>query len=756
VFAADRRRGATIVHDLQEQTNTNLGQRRKRRHAVTALLLAIVLVGTALRLYQLDADSLWRDEMLTSRKSQDDLLSVITYIPRYTHPPLVDVVTWVLIALSGNSDFVVRAQAMLFGSLSILLTYRLGQMLWTREVGLISAFLLALNAYHIRYSQEARSYALLPFIALLSLIFLLKALERNSKGFWIGFTVCASLSLYTHYFALFYLIAEVIFAAYVITERWLCDQRNNRRALADPLHHRLTALAKQALPLGVSLAIACLSFVPWLPALPVHLAYFPDAPQGGVSIVAGLEKSLGLLRVLLVDYCGADIPVLLLWVVLFVLGLVACDRARLTLVASWVAAPFVFLALPQSNIPAIERTVIFLLPLCLIVVARGITSAARSLGGFLPRVSSYRRGLAAVMVALGILLILASASLASVKEYYLWEKRNWRDAGHYLEDSIEPGDIILTDGITYQTGLDAYYIRNHISYYLSSDVVETTPLLPVQRGLASSLEESAPSKGRVWAVVAVRSGAPKYRDIPQQVTLEGFEGVYVLSPRQPSGDLLQDTTAILKSLLVLLRRPHAKFDVHLALAEIYTQQGRLPKAASQLMLAHLTAPDHDTAETDFAEVSGQLAPVLGLHLNQITFGEEFYSLGYRLYPPTPTSGQRITVSFWWKALRAMDRDYTLFIHLVGPDGRIWAQEDALLEYADLGTSAWPVRRLIESEYQLELPADAPSGEYVLHAGVYFWGTGERLPVRDEEGQRAPDDAVTLGTITVSARNGADP
>lgn len=248
---------------------------------------------------------------------------------------------------------------------------------------------------------------------------------------------------------------------------------------------------------------------------------------------------------MLADYCGADVVALLLWVSLFVFGLAACDRARLALVASWVAAPFVFLGVVQSGIPAKQRTVIFLLPLFLIVVARGITSTARSVGARLPRVSDYRRGLAGVIAALGMLLILASVSLVSVKEYYLWEKRNWRDAARYLEDSIEPGDIMLTGGITYQTGLDATYIRDHIAYYLSSDAVETTSLLPVQKGLSLSLQESAPATGRVRAVVAIRSDTPEHGNALQQVSLQSFEGVYILSPRQASGDQVQDTTSIL-------------------------------------------------------------------------------------------------------------------------------------------------------------------------------------------------------------------
>jgi hypothetical protein len=198
-----------------------------------------------------------------------------------------------------------------------------------------------------------------------------------------------------------------------------------------------------------------------------------------------------------------------------------------------------------------------------------------------------------------------------------------------------------------------------------------------------------------------------------------------------------------------MRRPHPKLDVHLALAEIHAQQGRLSQAASELMLAHLTAPDHDKAETNLAEVSGRLAPVLDLHLDQITFGEEFYSPGYRLYPPAPTRGEHITVSFWWRALRAIDRDYTLFIHLVGPDGRIWAQEDDLLEHAGLLTSAWPVRRLIESEYQFNVPADASSGQYAVHAGLYCWETEERLAVWDGSGQRLPEDTLVLDHISIT-------
>lgn len=59
---------------------------------------------------------------------------------------------------------------------------------------------------------------------------------------------------------------------------------------------------------------------------------------------------------------------------------------------------------------------------------------------------------------------------------------------------------------------------------------------------------------------------------------------------------------------------------------------------------------------------------------------------------------------------------------------------------------------LPGEYALQLPADAPAGEYPTTMGIYYWETGERLPVWDGEGHRLPDDAVPVETITVQAGN----
>jgi hypothetical protein len=124
-------------------------------------------------------------------------------------------------------------------------------------------------------------------------------------------------------------------------------------------------------------------------------------------------------------------------------------------------------------------------------------------------------------------------------------------------------------------------------------------------------------------------------------------------------------------------------------------------------------------------------------------------LGYDIHQNSVESGDTLGLTLWWQALAKMDRDYSLFIHLVDQDDRIWAQQDELLQYDDLPTSSWEVGEIAEGFYQLETDPHIPAGEYTVKLGIYYWETGERLPVWDERGERLSGDSVLLGTIGVS-------
>src|SRR3990167_4926541 len=68
----------------------------------------------------------------------------------------------------GLSEFKLRFFSAIFGIASIYMIFLLGKTIFNEKVGLIAAFILSINHQHIYYSQEARNYSFLVFLALLS------------------------------------------------------------------------------------------------------------------------------------------------------------------------------------------------------------------------------------------------------------------------------------------------------------------------------------------------------------------------------------------------------------------------------------------------------------------------------------------------------------------------------------------------------------------------------------------------------------
>ena len=95
----------------------------------------------------------------------------------------------------------------------------------------------------------------------------------------------------------------------------------------------------------------------------------------------------------------------------------------------------------------------------------------------------------------------------------------------------------------------------------------------------------------------------------------------------------------------------------------------------------------------------------------------------------------------------MERDYTVFVHLVGSDDSIVAQDDAPPGDAFFPTSTWLPGDEVSSSHRLELATEVPPGEYTVFVGVYHQPTAERLQAADPEGNPL-GDAVPLMTIPV--------
>jgi hypothetical protein len=112
-------------------------------------LVALLLIAFGVRVYQLDAQSLWSDEGLSlyrARPPLSEALSNVIVVPpgvptRDTNPPLYFVEMGALRVAAGESEYALRFVSVLAGVLLVALLYATGKRLYSAQVGLVAALL---------------------------------------------------------------------------------------------------------------------------------------------------------------------------------------------------------------------------------------------------------------------------------------------------------------------------------------------------------------------------------------------------------------------------------------------------------------------------------------------------------------------------------------------------------------------------------------------------------------------------------------
>jgi len=205
------------------------------------LLSAIALLAFALRVYHLDAQSLWRDEVDAIRYSGGSPGYLLSVLAQAGHNgPLYFVFLRLWRALTGDSEFALRYFSTIGGVLAVALTYQAARQLrLARAVGVIAALLMAASPYLVWYSQEAKMYTWLVTLVLLAIYAHQKALYSDARKiknappaapfairhssfvWWMIFVIAASLSFYTH------ILAPLMLPVYAL---WALVQRPQFKA----------------------------------------------------------------------------------------------------------------------------------------------------------------------------------------------------------------------------------------------------------------------------------------------------------------------------------------------------------------------------------------------------------------------------------------------------------------------------------------------------------------------------------------------
>ena len=92
----------------------------------------------------------------------------------------------------------------------------------------------------------------------------------------------------------------------------------------------------------------------------------------------------------------------------------------------------------------------------------------------------------------------------------------------------------------------------------------------------------------------------------------------------------------------------------------------------------------------------------------------------------------------------MNTSYSVFVHVVGPDGVIRGQWDSVPGDNTLPTAGWVKDEVITDHYLVPMDEDAPPWQFTIVVGLYDSMTGERLRVTGTEDQ----DTIALGLMQV--------
>ncbi len=148
------------------------------------------------------------------------------------------------------------------------------------------------------------------------------------------------------------------------------------------------------------------------------------------------------------------------------------------------------------------------------------------------------------------------------------------------------------------------------------------------------------------------------------------------------------------------------------------EQDQPPSAGAPRYTVYLATPRSD-AWTDSGQDSSVFADILQVRsISPIS--------------STLLAGTTIPVRLAIRALRPLDRAYSVFVHLYGDPtpyegGVMWAQGDSQISVS-YHPVYWTPHETIIQEFDLAVPANIPPGQYTIAIGIYEAPSGPRLPI----------------------------
>jgi mannosyltransferase len=397
-------------------------------------LIALIAISAYVRTRAIGG-SFWMDEGLSVGISSHALMDIPGVLREDGSPPLYYMLLHVWMDAFGRSETAVHWFSLSAALLTIPAAMWAGWSLWGKRVGYVGAVLCTLIPFLTAYGEEARMYALMALLALLTSAFFLHAFVYRRRGYLAAFAVGQALMLYTHSWGIFYGIGAVLALAYLW---WIAPGDGRRGLLKDGL---------------LGFGGAAILYLPWVPTLLYQTGHtgapWANKPRFGVpvqiarDVLGGYGPAVALLLVGgfgLARSLGATAPS----------DRLGAHRARedreRSSVFVLIAIPLVTLALAwglsQLSPAWASRYFAAILGPLVLLLAFGLARAGK-LG----------------LVALAVLCVFWIKPTQYVDGY----KSDVRDIGAEVGAQMRPGDLVLV-GQPEQSPLVWYYMPGGLRY----------------------------------------------------------------------------------------------------------------------------------------------------------------------------------------------------------------------------------------------------------------------------------------------------
>jgi 4-amino-4-deoxy-L-arabinose transferase-like glycosyltransferase len=373
-----------------------------------AMITGITALAAVLRLLYLGKKSFWPDEIVSvsiARLDPAGFRNVVLSWELNEGLYYTLLRNWMHL---GQGEFFIRLLSLLPSVAAIPLVYLLGRRLVSEKVGLVAALLLAVNAFDVRYAQEARAYSLFAFLVVLASWFFVRCVDAPHKmGNWAGLVIAVALGMYAHFFA-----------GLMLPVFWLAAALCKRVFPWKGLLISSGIMAGVAVPILLFVATKNRGQVGWVQ---------PTTWKDFYALVTLLSGRGGLILLLI---CAAGLVLALLRL----FGLPERGGRQAVwgeaFVWMWLVLPVAMTTVSSLFKPMfVSRYFIFCLPAFVLLVATGLSMIRP------------RWLLAPVLLAIMVL------SLRGVGEYYRSGfdplEQDWRSAVHYMLSQTHSGDAVL-------------------------------------------------------------------------------------------------------------------------------------------------------------------------------------------------------------------------------------------------------------------------------------------------------------------------